>query len=653
MTVMEGEGTVIDRAEQQVDATVARSFVPAQFDDDRVVPRQYRLPTVPHCPEIQCVRHLLPAGALAFAELRAAEIKVGADRVLIAHDYIDEETYLIELGRELGIPFELLDDTSRDVCRLDDTCLIEANHTGMLPLAVGHDEITIVVAPRELTMRFLCQAYVAGSDIASRIRLTTNARLSRFVMRHAARAIKYRAAETLRVERPELSAGSKRGLPLPTAFAVAAIVSLGILSPSNTTYAIDIVVCAIFLAWTVLRLIGIVSPQQTIRSPTPTRESELPVYTIVAALLREAEAVKDLVSSLSSLNYPKERLDIKLVLEPDDAETRNAIAAMKLSAPFDVIVAPDGAPRTKPKALNAALPFARGDFIVIYDAEDRPEPDQLRLALDSFAENDEQLACVQARLTIDNTSDSWLTRLFTAEYAGLFDVFLPGLSAWHLPLPLGGSSNHFRIDILRKVGAWDPYNVTEDADLGMRLARAGYRTSVIQSTTYEEAPVNFRPWLNQRTRWFKGWMQTWLVHMRSPRKLTTDLGWRGCIAFQLLVGGTVLAALVHPIFLATLLYELTIAVVADTTLMTAIMNPHTAFLFGGYAASIVLGFVGLRRRRLLGCAWCLGLVPVYWIILSIAAWRALYQLLQDPYRWEKTSHGLARSSRLARHSTNS
>ena len=217
------------------------------------------------------------------------------------------------------------------------------------------------------------------------------------------------------------------------------------------------------------------------------------------------------------MNYPLEKLDIKLVLEPNDHETQQALARLQLGPPFEIVIAPNYGPRTKPKALNAALPFVRGKFVAVFDAEDRPERDQLRMALEAFTEADESLACVQARLTIDNTADSWLTRIFTAEYAGLFDVFLPGLASWRLPLPLGGSSNHFRTDVLRRIGAWDPYNVTEDADLGMRLARFGYRTEVINSTTYEEAPGRVGPWLRQRTRWFKGWMQTWLVHMRSPR----------------------------------------------------------------------------------------------------------------------------------------
>jgi hypothetical protein len=181
----------------------------------------------------------------------------------------------------------------------------------------------------------------------------------------------------------------------------------------------------------------------------------LPPYSIVIALYREAAAVKGLVAALRDLDYPLEKLDIKLVLEPDDHETRDAVARLQLGPPFEIIVAPAGGPRTKPKALNAALSFVRGPFVAVFDAEDRPEPDQLRLALEAFVAGDERLACVQARLTIDNTADSWLTRMFTAEYAGLFDVFLPGLAAWRLPLPLGGSSNHFRTAVLRQVGAWD------------------------------------------------------------------------------------------------------------------------------------------------------------------------------------------------------
>ncbi len=195
------------------------------------------------------------------------------------------------------------------------------------------------------------------------------------------------------------------------------------------------------------------------------------------------------------------------MLESDDHATRSALEAMRLGRPYELVIAPDIGPRTKPKALNVALPFARGAFVTVFDAEDRPEPDQLRRAFEAFLSNDDRLACVQARLTIDNTRDNWLTGMFTAEYAGLFDVLLPGLANHCLPLPLGGSSNHFRTAALRAVGGWDPYNLTEDADLGMRLARFGYLSTVIASTTYEEAPARFSAWLKQRRRWFQGWMR--------------------------------------------------------------------------------------------------------------------------------------------------
>jgi cellulose synthase/poly-beta-1,6-N-acetylglucosamine synthase-like glycosyltransferase len=286
---------------------------------------------------------------------------------------------------------------------------------------------------------------------------------------------------------------------------------------------------------------------------------------------------------------------------------------------------------------------------VIYDAEDQPEPNQLLRALARFEDEDERLACVQARLTIDNAADSWLTRLFTAEYCGLFDVFLPALSAWRVPLPLGGSSNHFRTRALRDVGGWDPYNVTEDADLGMRLARYGFVTAMISSTTYEEAPGELDPWLRQRSRWFKGWIQTWLVHMRTPCALYRELGCRGFLIFQLVVGGTVLAALIHPVFVAALILKLAFAGnfglhAGKFELLLATLSSATFVV--GYAGSAILAFIGLGRRKLLKYATILSLVPVLWLLLSLAAWRGMIQFLCDPYRWEKTEHGLGRSSRL-------
>ncbi|MGC1779061.1 MAG: glycosyltransferase family 2 protein [Xanthobacteraceae bacterium] len=293
------------------------------------------------------------------------------------------------------------------------------------------------------------------------------------------------------------------------------------------------------------------------------------------------------------------------------------------------------------------MPLARGTYTVIYDAEDKPEPDQLRRAIDAFRGGGKRLACVQASLTIDNTADNWLTTTFTANYAGQFDVFLQGLAALQLPFPLGGSSNHFRTTALRKAGAWDPYNVTEDADLGIRLARLGYKTTSIPSSTYEEAPAHFAPWLKQRTRWYKGWMQTWCVHMRRPGRLLRELGVAGVITFQICFAANVIAALIHPFFMVGLAY--TLYALPTAWANTVMQNAAPIFatsLLSGYASTILVDLIGLRRRRLLRHAWALAWTPLYWLLLSLAAWRALIQLIYDPQYWEKTEHGLAKTSRI-------
>lgn len=601
------------------------------------------VPQLPRCPELDCVRHLLPAKVLALAERRAMEVDVGADRVLIAWGFISEEAYATALAASFGLGFESLLGRLRHRYPLAGA-LNNAAITGVLQLE-ENGNVIFVVAPQLADSRRL-MPLLTSSEARQRVRLTTTARLQAFVRRHTAPDIERLAANELRTTRPELSAGVGLSRQMIVALYTALVMLAAMAIPGPFTIAVEAALGIIFLAWTALRFLGLLSERFVIRKPQNFTDDWLPTYSVVVALYREAAAVKGLVAALRNLDYPSEKLDVKLVLEPDDLETRKAIAQLQLGPPFDVIIAPTGGPRTKPKALNAALPFVRGTFVAVFDAEDRPEPEQLRLALEAFVASDERLACVQARLTIDNTADSWLTRLFTAEYAGLFDVFLPGLATWRLPLPLGGSSNHFRTEALRKVGAWDPYNVTEDADLGMRLARYGYRASVIPSTTYEEAPGKLPAWLKQRTRWFKGWMQTWLVHMRSPRRLVGDLGWTGFAVFQLLVGGTVLAALVHGLFAARLGWRLATSPAPQA--FDDWISLDATVLLCGYGMSIVLGLVGLTRRGLLGCAWVLLLMPVYWLLLSLAAWRALFQLARDPYRWEKTEHGLARTSRLAR-----
>jgi cellulose synthase/poly-beta-1,6-N-acetylglucosamine synthase-like glycosyltransferase len=597
------------------------------------------------CPELDCLRHRLPPGVIAAAEQRAAQVGVGADRVVVGNGAISDDAYALALAASLGTIFNPLDEVPRTACPLSDARLLEGVAAGLLPFDIAGERV-LVVSLRGLGARNIAALLKPRPQLAGHFHITTDQHLRRFVLRAAPRALGQKAADELKMTRPEMSAGTRmpRG-PLWTAMpaaAAAAMMAAVVAAPAAAMAAVEVTLSFVFLAWTGFRVLGAFTPAHEAAPSRRLPDDKLPVYTIIVALYREAACVPDLVRALNALDYPREKLDVKFAIEPDDAETLAALQHLRLPPSHEVIIAPAVGPRTKPKALNAALPFARGSFVVVYDAEDRPDPDQLRKALAVFLHSGERLACVQARLAIDNTRDSWLARMCTAEYAGLFDVLLPGLAKWKLPLPLGGTSNHFDASVLRRIGGWDPYNVTEDADLGMRLARRGYLTSVISSSTQEEAPARFRAWLPQRTRWFKGWMQTYLVHMRRPRKLWRDLGAAGFAAFQLVIGGTVLAALVHPFFLT----ELACRLLAGNAGVLFAGIPATT-LAAGYAASGLLALLGLKRRGLLASAWVLLAMPAHWLLLSLAVWRALYQLARDPYRWEKTEHGLAKTSRVA------
>ena len=281
---------------------------------------------------------------------------------------------------------------------------------------------------------------------------------------------------------------------------------------------------------------------------------ELPVYTILLPLYHEANIAEKIVRNMERLDYPPEKLDIKLLLEADDEETRKALENAGIPPCCEVIVVPDAPPKTKPRACNFGLERARGEFCVIYDAEDAPEPDQLRKAVAVFRRDKSgKLLCVQAKLNYFNAKYNLLTRLFTVEYSTYFDLTLSGYSLFGLPLPLGGTSNHFRTSGLREVGGWDPFNVTEDCDLGLRIYERGYRTRLVNSTTYEEANSQLWNWMRQRSRWVKGFIQTHLVHYRNPLRTMKRLGVYGAFGGFLAVGGSALMMLTNLIFWAVLL----------------------------------------------------------------------------------------------------
>lgn len=372
-------------------------------------------------------------------------------------------------------------------------------------------------------------------------------------------------------------------------------------------------------------------------SPVLSRLADPPVcptYTILCPLYREANVVADLVAALDRLDYPREALDIKLLVEGDDVDTLTAALAVAGAPHIEVIIIPAAAPRTKPKALNAGLLHARGEYVVVYDAEDRPNPAQLRAALAAFEDGPANLACVQAPLDIDNANASWIARQFAAEYAILFRGVLPLLARLRLPFPLGGSSNHFRIEALRAVGGWDPYNVTEDADLGYRLARDGYGVSMVGPPTDEEAPITFSAWLAQRTRWIKGHMQTWLVLMRNPWRTLRELGVGGFLTMQLMLGGGLIAAFAHgPLACIVLIAALSPYKLLSAADFTLALAGFCVAFFAALTASAVSGNLSHLRAALT--------MPAYWPLATIAAFRALLGLVMRPHHWAKTAHGLS------------
>lgn len=372
-------------------------------------------------------------------------------------------------------------------------------------------------------------------------------------------------------------------------------------------------------------------------------DRDLPIYTILVPVYREARVFPILARAIERLDYPAAKLDVKILLEEDDAETIEVARRSKLPSSFHLLVVPHGQPKGKPKACNYGLIHAKGEYVVIFDAEDIPEPDQLKKAIVAFRKGDERLACVQAKLNYFNRDQNLLTRWFTTEYSMWFDLFLPGLDASGAPIPLGGTSNHFRTSQLRALGAWDPHNVTEDADLGMRLYKRGWTTAVIDSTTFEEANSELYNWIRQRSRWVKGYIQTYLVHMRNPWKLYRQIGLRGFLSFQFVVGGTFFGYLVNPIYwLLTATWFLFHWGIIREIFPAPVFYIGAVGLYLGNFAFTYLNVAGCLRREYYDMVKYALLSPVYWAFMSVAAWKGFLQLFYKPSYWEKTDHGLYR-----------
>jgi cellulose synthase/poly-beta-1,6-N-acetylglucosamine synthase-like glycosyltransferase len=594
---------------------------------------------------------LIDRKTLDWALARQAETGVRIGRILLAAERVHRLDLHRVLGEQWGLQFiDLLRapiDETLVRCFDPETLLDE----GWVP--VGREGAQIVVATCEPPTEQFIERLAAhlGPPETLLLHSTTPLDIERTVARCFAEHIARRSTSELLFRRPELSAagGFSRGQKCWVAVFLMAVLVGMIL---NWQYTASILVAGANVAFLcavafklIACLVGVIVGARGRRAGIPSQaerdDRALPHYTVLVPVYREANVIAGLMRNLAALDYPTEKLEILVLLESDDEETIAAARAARPPSSVRLVVVPDAQPKTKPKACNVGLFLARGELLVIYDAEDRPEPQQLRKAVAAFEHAGEQTVCVQARLRYWNGDTNLLTRMFALEYGYWFGVMLPGLDRLHLPIPLGGTSNHFRVDALRRLVGWDPHNVTEDADLGLRAAVEGYRVGVIDSDTDEEACGELRPWIRQRTRWIKGYMQTALVHTRSPRRLVRQVGVVNAFGFLLLIAGTPVTFLLAPLMWV------------GTAAWYGFGEPHLPLVDSGAFWSIALvnlliGNGVMIGLNLLGAIRTDGwrtapfalLNPFYWVLHSIAAWRALVQLIRNPFYWEKTPHGL-------------
>lgn len=562
---------------------------------------------------------------------------------LLASGAVCEATYYEALAEILDLPFlphldpEQIEDLPDADTQLIEPTIVRVRHPTRAPLTV--------IVPSAERLSYLGESLHFSPALRSMLAATTPTALRAALWQAGHKRRLRETVDQLYRGMPEASARitlwGQQGFY--TGAALSIMLVLAIAEPEIALLLLHIVLSFFFFASFSIRLAALRAGKRTGNRPLPRPPAvRRPVYSVFVALYREAAVVPQLIDTLNRLEWPAACLDIKLICEADDQETLDALAAIRLGRQYEVVEVPPGHPRTKPKALSYALGAARGDYLVIYDAEDRIDPLQLEEAWRTFEAGPPDVACLQAPLVITNARESWLSALFALEYAGLFRVLLPRLATARLPMPLGGTSNHFRTRVLKQVRGWDPYNVTEDADLGLRLYRLGYRCGTISRPTCEEAPTTVQAWLGQRTRWFKGWLQTWLVLMRQPAQVVRDMGLGPYLVFQVLIGGLILSSLAHPLivgYLGLIAWQLASqqAYLAGPLHLTLFVM-DIVNIFGSYAVFIALGRRGMTPQQRAAVGWRWTMTPAYWLLVSRAAWRAVGELRSNPFFWNKTTH---------------
>lgn len=592
-----------------------------------------------------CIERLLRLG-LDIRIIRAALKRTEKTGSWLVHELISEgnlpaAAYYRQVALDLGVEYSSSIEVQRIVKEASQAAF-RPGRTAQLCCRQKDGGLVIYTAPDSVAEAVIGETLQRFPDRRTTFRVvepeTVQAALAKLKSEEVAMA----ASSKLYLHSPNMSA--KFTLVSWQAF-VLGMFSLGVPSafllwPTVAFSVFHVLVLATFMIAVFTRLAafhGLVRGRKTHTSIGST-EFGFPMYSVLVALHKEAPVVPQIVRSMSRLDWPQSRLEVIYVCEEDDLETREALEQLQKPASHRILAVPPIGPRTKPKALNFALEQCSGELVVIYDAEDRPDPMQLREAWRRFSEECPQVACLQAPLLITNAGKGWLSCLFAAEYACHFHALLPFLDQQGAPLPLGGTSNHFRREALEKVGGWDPHNVTEDADLGIRLSRNGYRCSVIGLPTLEDAPDSLSEWIPQRTRWIKGWMQTFLVHNRDISKIYKNIGIKNLIVFEILMVCFILSPL---LYIVSILIFIVIYLnfCQDVRFSFHLIYLDTFVFVAGHLSQLALSAASWRQaygaRVPLVAAFTF---PAYWVIGNLAAWRAVWKLIRSPFEWEKTRH---------------
>ncbi|NVK46037.1 MAG: glycosyltransferase [Rhodobacteraceae bacterium] len=590
---------------------------------------------------------LVDMGELAPGDLvRAAAMRQREDArigdILLAHGMVSERALYTALARQFNAEIARLDQSPPDVRLIDRIGADECLRRGILPWRQAGG--TVLIASCRPEQFEDLRPRLTGIFGPVRLAVTSETALHEALLKSRQRRLASQAETRVAAHESCREMDIRKLTRLMSSLAVLGAL-IALISPLTAAILLTSWAVITLVISTALKLAAAFAQARNSKTRQSTFASKrnktaLPIVSIMVPLFKEREIASRLIKRVSRLNYPRELLDICLVVEEDDTVTQEAIAGTDLPRWMRQIIVPRGGVKTKPRALNFALDFCRGSIVGIYDAEDAPEPEQIHKIAAHFAQADPKVACVQGILDFYNARTNWLSRCFTVEYATWFRVILPGYEKMGLTVPLGGTTLFFRRDAIEELGGWDAHNVTEDADLGIRLARHGYRTELLHTVTEEEANCRLWPWVKQRSRWLKGYAMTYAMHMQKPGKLWRDLGpWRFFGVQALFLGA------LSQFVLAPFLWSFWMFPLGLPHPMRAVLPHDLLVVLGGVflfseVITIATSMVATSTSK---HKWLWPWVPTlhfYYPLATLAALKGLWEVVSKPYYWDKTAHGI-------------